>query len=179
MVNATRLFDLRTWPLFAIAVSAAMLAGAHAFEHIGKMAPCMLCLRQREIFWAALIVGVGGVVLLKAWPSTRGRVALIALLGLIFTTSAVVAGFHAGVEWKLWPGPAGCSGGALALDALTAPIDLGGRMATVSCSDAPWHLLGLSMAGWNALISAGLAVSAALSLRRRPTAPPPTEHLAV
>ncbi|MEO0883501.1 MAG: disulfide bond formation protein B [Pseudomonadota bacterium] len=147
-----------SWPLLAILASVAMLAGAHAFEAIGKMAPCPLCLRQRDVYWAAIAMAATGLILWQRGPAGRKLIALNVMLGLVFLTGAVVAGYHAGVEWDWWQGPAGCSGGGVAditnLD-LTAALDR--RIATVSCTEAPWRMFGISMAGYNAAISAGLA----------------------
>ena len=149
--------DARTYLLLAAAASAAMLASAHAFEHIGGLAPCLLCLRQREVYWIALPVAVAGLVLLARRPEPAMPRVLPLLLGLVFLVGFGIAGFHAGVEQKWWPGPTLCvvGGGvdAAALDALAG----GAAQRVVSCAEIPWSLFGLSMAGWNALISLGLA----------------------
>lgn len=149
---------LRTWrwPLLALLASAAMLATAHAFERFAYLAPCQLCLRQREVYWAAIAMAGTGLVLWNIRQNRRFLVAFNVMLALVFLTGAVVAAFHAGVEWKLWPAPEGCTAGSVDVLAL----DLSGideRQATASCLDAPWTMLGLSMAGWNALVSLGLA----------------------
>ena len=65
MTGALRPF-LARWPLVAALVSAAMLAIAHAFERFGGLAPCTLCLRQREVYWVALAVGLVGFALASA-----------------------------------------------------------------------------------------------------------------
>ncbi len=154
-----------SWPILAILASLAMLLGAHAFEIIGKFAPCPLCLRQRDVYWAAAAMAVAGLVLWQRKPANRYLVALNTMLGLVFLTGAVVAIYHAGVEWKFWAGPAACSGGAAdvgnidLIDALSKPI------ATVSCADAPWTLFGLSMAGYNALVSVALTVFSFIAAR--------------
>lgn len=136
-----------------------MLLGAHAFEIFGKMAPCPLCLRQRDIYWAAAAMAVAGLVLWQRKPANRYLVALNVMLGLVFVTGAVVATYHAGVEWKFWEGPAGCSGvAATGIENMDLLGSLDKRIATVSCSEAPWHLFGISMAGYNAVVSAILAI---------------------
>lgn len=148
-----------SWPIMAILASLAMLLGAHTFEIIGKMAPCPLCLRQRDVYWAAAAMAIAGLVIWNRKPANRYLVALNVMLGLVFVTGAIVATYHAGVEWKFWAGPAGCSSAGAAtgiedlnlLDSLDAPI------AMVSCSEAPWRMLGVSMAGYNAVVSAVLA----------------------
>lgn len=150
------------WPLMALLVAAAMLAAAHAFERFAYMAPCQLCLRQREVYWAAIAMAATGVALWTIRNNRRFLVAFNVMLALVFLTGAVVAAYHAGVEWKWWPAPAGCTAGSV--DVMS--LDLGGiddRQATTSCLDAPWRMLGLSMAGWNALVSLGLAAASFLA----------------
>jgi disulfide bond formation protein DsbB len=145
------------WPTLAGVASLAMLATAHAFERFAGLPPCALCLRQREIYWVALIVGAAGFaafLLLRREPWLLRVVSLA--LAVVFLAGAGVALYHAGAELKWWPGPATCSGGAGPvsgdlLEALSKPITV------VRCDEAPWHLLGLSMAGWNMMVSIGLA----------------------
>jgi disulfide bond formation protein DsbB len=155
-MNAQRLASL--WPILAALASAAMLAAAHAFETFGGYAPCALCLRQREVYWAALAVAVAGLILMRL-----GRIPariVCAVLGLVFLVGCGVAAYHAGVEWKWWPGPTTCSGaGSLTVTGDLSALLEGKRVRPPACDEAAWRLLGLSMAGYNALISAGLAVA--------------------
>lgn len=149
------------WPLAAACASAAMLAGAHAFETFGGYAPCHLCLLQRDVYWVALGVGVVGFALgymRMAW-ARRGADALLAL---IFLASLGLAAYHAGVEWKWWPGPASCTGGGRVDASQLAAFMHGAKMSEPQCDQAAWRMFGLSMAGYNAIISLGLV---ALSVR--------------
>ena len=83
------------------------------------------------------------------------------LLGLIWIGSAIFGAYHAGVEWKFWPGPTSCSGG-LGDGGLLPDL----TKTVVSCEDAALRILGLSLAGWNAVISAVLAWVAFTGARR-------------
>lgn len=149
------------WPIAAIAASVFMLAAAHAFERFALLAPCPLCLRQREVYWAVIAMAGTGLVLARLRQTPRFMMALNVLIGLVFVVGAMVAIYHAGVEWRWLPAPDGCAAAAPG-DILSASLDnLNERQATASCLDAPWVMLGLSMAGWNALASLALA---ALSL---------------
>jgi disulfide bond formation protein DsbB len=145
------------WPGFAAVVSVLMLAAAHAFETFGGYAPCNLCLRQREVYWAALAVAVAGLAL-SAVKAPLRREGLALSLAAIFLAGAVVAGYHAGVEWKWWPGPTSCTGGGgqVAAGALSALL-AGAKVHPPACDQAAWRLFGISMAGYNTLISLGLA----------------------
>lgn len=145
------------WTLIAAAASAAMLITAHVFQHFGYE-PCNLCLRQREVYWAVLGVAGGGLVLWRLGRLTLE--VLCILLGGLFLASLLTAGFHAGVEWKWWPGPAACAAsavGTVTTDDLTMLLAGSAKVKAPSCDDAAWRLAGLSMAGWNALVSMGLA----------------------
>ena len=145
------------WPAWAALLSAAMLATAHGFQHLGGYEPCPLCLRQREVYWGALAVAGAGLILVRLRKAPLWTVSL--LLGGVFVGGAIVAAFHAGVEWKWWPGPSTCSGlaaGAVEISDLVAILD-GAKVRAPACDEAAWRLAGLSMAGWNALVSAALA----------------------
>lgn len=152
-----------TWPVTALLISAAMLAAAHAFERFGGLPPCPLCLKQRDVYWGAIGVAIVGLALWRIRPTPRFALAIHVLLGLVFITGAVVATYHAGGEWGFWPLPASCAGvsGPEAM-AVIEGNDLLGKLGTpskvVGCEEAGWRMLGISMAGYNALVSAGLAL---------------------
>lgn len=160
---------LKLWPLAAACASAALLAIAHAFERFGGLSPCTLCYYQRDVYWIALAAGLVGFALgyvRLAWTARGADV----LLALIFLAGAGVAAYHAGAEWKWWPGPTTCSGAAGGVGAgdLNAFLK-GARYAAPRCDEAAWRMLGLSLAGWNVLISLGLAaVSLAAAVRKGP-----------
>ena len=163
---------IRHWPLMALVSSALLLAIAHAFEKFGSLAPCHLCLKQREVYWVAGTVGLIGLVLQRTplWPRLRVPVAL--LLGAIFLYGAGLAAYHAGAEWKWWPGPKTCSGGdAAAASNLEAMLKGTAAIKPPACDKAAWVFLGLSMAGWNVLISLKLAVWSVLAALRKSEAP--------
>ena len=180
LVRFTRL-NPQTWPILALIFSAAMLAGAHAFETFGRYLPCDLCLRQREIYWAAMTISAIGLLAIRQWKSVRLVITLNALLFLCFMTSLVVAAYHAGVEWDIFAGPAGCSstaGGATGEIPTGIPSleDLNRPRGTVSCSEAAWRMFGISMAGYNALISLALSVASGyFSLKALARAEKPSE----
>jgi disulfide bond formation protein DsbB len=147
---------LRRWPLVALVVSAAMLAIAHGFQTFGHLPPCHLCLKQREVYWAALPVAALGAILGFTPAAKPSRWAFGVVLALIFAYGAYLAGFHAGAEWKWWPAPQTCaSAGRVSLGDLAA-LMRGAAPAPPPCDKAAWVFLGLSMAGWNCLISLGL-----------------------
>lgn len=141
----------RSLALLAGAGSAALLAIALAFQALGY-APCELCILQRWPHVAAAVLA--GLVWLT------GRVRPLSILGVAAAaTAAGIAFYHAGVELTWWEGPQHCSGGVGDLARLST-ADLMTRLQAapvVRCDEIAWSFLGLSMAGWNALLSAGLA----------------------
>ena len=166
---------LRNWPLAAAVAAAAMLATAHAFQTFGHLMPCELCLKQRDVYWLALSLGGFGYVLARVLKRPLILPVESALLALVFLLSAGVAAYHAGVEWHWWPGPQVCTGGAKVGAAALANLLSGARISAPACDQAQWRMLGLSMAGWNVLVSLGLtglsavaAWSGFLAARRRP-----------
>ena len=147
-------------PLFLLLLgSGGLLLGALGFQYIGGLAPCPLCHVQRWPHIAVVALALIGLVAL------RGRRVAFALLP-IAAALAITAGYgvyHAGVEYAWWTGPGACSGGG-GFDAgrITAGNlkDMIGAAAPARCDAVPWSLIGISMAGWNALISAAMAVFA-------------------
>jgi disulfide bond formation protein DsbB len=159
---------LDRWRLCAALASAAMLATAHAFETFGGYSPCFLCLKQREVYWTALAAAVAFMVLARLPVGARWRAVTCWVLGLIFLVGAGIAIYHAGAEWKFWPGPDTCAaarGGVTAED-LAAFLNGTKPIRPPSCEDAAWRLAGVSMAGWNALVSLGLVALSIAATRR-------------
>ncbi len=145
--------------LVAAAGSALLLAGAYLFQALGYP-PCEMCLWQRWPHFAAVLIGA----LALAIP---GR-ALPALGALAAATTAAIGLFHTGVERDWWEGPSSCTGTGQSLGSLAG----GDLLATdgprlVMCDVVSWQMLGLSMASWNALLSAGLVLIWIGALRRR------------
>lgn len=149
-------------PVIGVSVSAALLGGAHAFEKFGGYLPCQLCLQQREAHWVAL--GLGVLALVAFWRSrvVSVRFLFAGLLGMAYGWSAGLAGYHAGVEYKWWPGPTTCMDGGSRPNLSGDLVEqLQNATKAVPCDEAPWHLLGISMAGYNFLISLAILLLAA------------------
>ncbi|MCZ8282098.1 MAG: disulfide bond formation protein B [Aquidulcibacter sp.] len=157
-------FILAQWPWIALASSLSMLAIAHGFERFGGLAPCALCLHQREAYWIAAAIATLALLARRMEGAEVTNRALNLLLTFAFVGGAIVAGFHMGVEYKWWPGLPSCtaaSSGAVPTDLIGA---LNQPLHVVGCDEAPWIFLGLSMAGWNMLISLKLAIYSGLSV---------------
>jgi len=141
--------------LLILLAAAATIGGALVFEHGLGLRPCKLCLQQRLPYYVAMPVALGLAALPLPRPLLRAG---LLLLGLVFLVSAGLGAYHAGVEWGWFAGPSDCGGAAGAAPGAVGDFlrDLD-RTRVVSCTDAAWRLLGLSLAGWNALISLALS----------------------
>lgn len=149
----------RTLAVLAGAGSAALLAAAFAFQHIGGLAPCALCLWQRWPHAAAVAVLILALLVPNRWILALGALAALATAG--------IGGFHMGVEYGWWEGLQSCSGGSIAGVSVEDLLNPNAAVAApVRCDAVPWSLLGLSMAGWNMVISLGLAGLWLLAARR-------------
>jgi len=137
--------------------SAALLGGAFAFQHLGGLQPCVLCLYQR---WPhAIVIGVGAIILLFALHRvpTLSR-ALLGIMALSLLVGAGIAMFHVGVEYKWWAGTPGCGAVSSGSRDLSSFTDSLLAAPVVRCDEVAWSLFGISMAGWNGLVSIALAL---------------------
>jgi disulfide bond formation protein DsbB len=154
----------RSAALLILVVAAAAIGGALVFEHGFGYVPCKLCLQQRLPYYAALPIALATVAAPGRGPWLRLGLAVLALLFLI---SAGLGIYHSGVEWGLWLGPSDCGGGGGAGAGNVADLMKSlNNIHVVSCTEAAWRFLGLSLAGWNALISLALAAIAGWGLTR-------------
>lgn len=148
----------RRAPLVTLAIVLATMAGFLIFEHLLGYIPCTLCLEQRWPYYIALPIILAALFISREANLGRWPTWLMALIGLIFVVSAILGLRHAGVEWGWWAGPSDCgSGGSISgsIDDLNAALS--GNTTVVPCDQAAWRLLGISLAGYNFLISLALA----------------------
>ncbi len=153
--------------LALLAAAAATVGAALGFEHIGGYEPCALCLKERAPYYATLPLALAAVFAAWLRPNRLLATGFFAVIALAMLYGAGLGLYHSGVEWRLWEGPATCAGGA------AAPATVGAMLESLqpgnigpSCTEAVWRLLGLSFAGWNAIIAAGMALLAGLGLVR-------------
>jgi disulfide bond formation protein DsbB len=147
-------------------IAVATLAGAWFFELVLDIRPCPLCLEQRYAYYLA--VPLGALTALAAGRHAPRAVLLagLAVLALAALGNAGLGAYHAGVEWGLWQGPTDCTG---PVGNLGSAGDLLKRLDTVKvvrCDEVQWRFLGLSLAGYNVLISLLMAAIAAWGLIR-------------
>jgi disulfide bond formation protein DsbB len=154
---------------FAIAAAAALtLAGAWFFELVLGLDPCPLCLDQRIPYYIAVPLGLA-IGAMARGNSDRRLVRIgLALLGAVMLIGAGYGVYHAGVEWGFWQGPTACAGGSPASTPGDILSSLKSTTRVVSCSEAAWRFLGLSLAGYNALIAGSLSALAFWTASLRP-----------
>ena len=144
--------------LLALIVPAALLGGALGSQYIGGLHPCEMCYWQRWPHAASIILA--GAAFLSTATNARSRTFTLVAAAAIAVSGAIGV-FHAGVELGWWQGLTSCTaGGAMTLDDLL-------NVPLVRCDQVQWSLLGISMAGWNAIISLGSAALIALLATRR------------
>ena len=157
------LLSPRLSTLALLAVSAAVLGSALISQYIGGLEPCVLCIYQRVPYAATISLAIIGIVISR---SPRKVSAVHGLATIAFLIGAGIAAYHVGVEQQWWAGTAECTGAAAgsaqSVDELRAQIM---SAPAVRCDEVAWSLFGISMAGYNFLVSLVLAAFAALAAR--------------
>lgn len=145
----------------AFLLGLAAILGALGSEYFGGLVPCALCLEQRVPYYWGLPVLAAVLVLWNRLPLAVWYLAM-AIVAALFVWGAYLGVYHAGVEWGFWPGPTSCTGvgDAVSFDALSNL----NAARVVPCDEVQFRFLGLSLAGYNALISAAVAVLLAVSM---------------
>ena len=149
---------LQSARLIALGVPVALLGGAVLSEYVGKLYPCEMCWWQRYPHGVAILLALGALLSPLGAPRTR---VLTCLAALAIAVSGAIGVFHAGVEYGFWEGLTTCaSTGATTLeDIMNVPL--------IRCDQVPWSLAGISLAGYNALLSLGGALLILVLARRK------------
>jgi disulfide bond formation protein DsbB len=154
----------------AIAViGAATMAGFFFFQYVLGYPPCPLCLEQRIAYYVA--VPLAAMVLLGLSVNSSHKVLMLALaaIALAMLYNAGLGVYHSGVEWHWWPGPQDCSGATPDFATGGSLLNQMNKTRPIRCDEAAWRFLGLSLAGYNVLVSlllAGIAAWGALGARK-------------
>jgi disulfide bond formation protein DsbB len=150
--------SLRLAQRLALGIPAVLLAGAYVSEYGFGLYPCEMCWWQRYPHFLAILLALVSTV-------ARPRAAWIALAAVAILVSGAIGVFHAGVEYDWWEGITACTGapGAAGGDPLEAIL----AAPLVRCDQPAWTLLGISLAGFNALISIGSALFVFFLLGRK------------
>ncbi len=144
-------------------VALATITGAWIFEAFGYL-PCELCLKQRIAYYIGMpLAALTALVVIKSTSLAR---ALFLACAFLWLGSALFGAYHAGIEWGFWPGPTGCTGALARADSMADFLKQLETTKVVRCDAVAIRILGLSLAGWNAVISAAMTALAFIGARR-------------
>jgi disulfide bond formation protein DsbB len=149
-----------TATLLVLVVAAATIAGAWFFQLVMGLQPCPMCLQQRYAYYAIIPLSV-----LVALGAAKGAPRPLLIAGLVVIALAAAGNsafgvYHSGVEWKFWQGPTDCTGPLVDFGKAGSLLEQLDKVKVVRCDEVQWRFLGLSLAGYNALISALMVVIA-------------------
>lgn len=148
-------------------ISAATLAGAWYFQLVLKLPPCPLCLEERIPYH--IVIPLSLLLAIAAAVRAPSKLLMVgfAVVAIATLCNAALSSYHAGVEWHWWAGPTDCTGPLTDLRAGGSLINQLQSIHVVRCDQAAWRLLGISLAGYNALISLLLTAIAGFGLLAR------------
>ena len=153
--------------LAVFVISAATILGAWYFQYVLLLPPCPLCLEERLPYHVVIPLALlTAIAAIARAPRALVAVGLLAIV-VAMLAGAALGAYHAGVEWHWWPGPTDCSGPISDFRSKGPLLEQLQSVRVVRCDEAAWRFLGLSLAGYNVLISLALAAIAALGLMPR------------
>jgi disulfide bond formation protein DsbB len=157
--------EATTAALAVFVLGSATILGAWYFQLVVKLPPCPLCLEERIPYYT--VIPLSFLTLVAALLHAPRQLIAIGFLAIVaaMLCSAALGAYHAGVEWRFWPGPTDCSG---PMTDFTKQGSLLGQLQSVQvvrCDEAAWRLFGISLAGYNAIVSLILAAIAVFGLR--------------
>ena len=142
-------------------VGALAICAVFFFQHVLGYPPCPLCLEQRNAFYVSIPLAALLCLGANHGASSKVMIAGFAVIAAVMLWNAGLSAYHAGVEWKFWPGPADCSGPINSLGSASNMLKQLRDIRIVRCDEAAWRFLGISLAGYDVLVSLFLAAVAA------------------
>jgi disulfide bond formation protein DsbB len=163
-MSVLSLQQARTQPIAVAAAAIAVIGlvtilGAFFFQYGLGLAPCPLCLEQRIAYYVSIPLAV--MILLGLSVGASRKVMLLAFLAIAVAMlwNAYLGVYHSGIEWHWWPGPQDCAGPGFRFDAGSL-LEQMEKTRVIRCDEVSWRFLGLSLAGYNVLISLAIAAIA-------------------
>jgi len=155
-----------TAALLVLAVAAATIAGAWFFQLVLDIQPCPMCLEQRYAYYT--IIPLSALVVLGAAKGAPRQllIAGLVVIALIAAANCIFGVYHSGVEWKLWQGPTDCTGPVVNFGKAGSLLEQLDKVKVIRCDEVQFRFLGISLAGYNALISALMALIAVWGMAR-------------
>ena len=158
-MNRTRNFI----PGLILLVTVAMLSSAYSAQYVGGLRPCILCLYERVPWFAAGALMLVVILLSFSGPGRRG---ILLVTGLVLLGGAALAGYHVGVEQHLWAGPGACSAPEEMPQTLNQLKSMLENATAPRCDQIPWEKFGISLAGYNAIVSGVMGILGLEAARR-------------
>jgi disulfide bond formation protein DsbB len=146
--------------IIVAAVGAATILGAYFFQYVLDVPPCPLCYEERIPYYVSIPIALVAAIAVRRKAPRNAVVTGLVMITIAMVIGAGIGVFHAGVEWKLWTGPTDCSGPVADFGNVRDLLQSMERTVVVRCDEAGWRLFGISLAGYNVLISLGLAAVA-------------------
>jgi disulfide bond formation protein DsbB len=154
----------RDCALALILISLATISGAWIFEYFGYL-PCELCLKQRWAYYIGVPLACVLFIILHLQIAHLPRIGFVVLM-LLWIASSVFGIYHSGVEWQFWPGPTDCTGSLTKAPSINDFLQQLQSVKVVRCDAVAIRILGLSLAGWNAVLSLAMAIIAAMGFSK-------------
>lgn len=151
---------------FIALVGLLTIGGFFFFQYVLGYPPCPLCLDQRKAFYVA--VPLAALLVLGASYGASRKVLILgfAAIAVAMLWNTGLSAYHAGVEWKFWPGPTDCSGPINPIGTTTDLMKSLQNIRVVRCDEAAWRLFGISLAGYDVIVSFVLVLAAAFGFWR-------------
>jgi disulfide bond formation protein DsbB len=141
------------------------IGGFFFFQYVLGYPPCPLCLDQRKAFYVAVPLALLLLVGISAGASRKVLMLGFLAVALVMLWNTGLSAYHAGVEWKFWPGPTDCSGPVSNIGSTANLLKSLQNIHIVRCDEAAWRFLGVSLAGYDVLVSLALAIAAVIGFR--------------
>jgi disulfide bond formation protein DsbB len=143
-----------------IIVCALTIAGFFFFQYVLGYPPCPLCLDQRMAFYVSVPLAILLLIGISVGASRKVLMLGFIVIAAVMLWNTGLSAYHAGIEWKFWPGPNDCSGPVNGLGSTSNMLNRLKDIHIVRCDEAAWRFLGISLAGYDVLISLFLAMIA-------------------
>ncbi len=163
-ISTSRPHPAVTAALIVAAGGIATILGAYFFQYVLGVAPCELCLLQRKVYYVGIPLALVVAFVVSRQPPRSVVVGALALLAIVMLIGAAIAVYHSGVEWKLWPGPAECTGDVGSFGNAGGLLEQMQKTNIVRCDQATRYF-GVSLANANIVISFVLAGIAAWGIK--------------
>ena len=147
-------------------IAVATLGGALIFQYVFGILPCELCLEQRYAYYFVILFGAALAIAASRGLAANWVAAGLVLLALVTTANAGLGAYHAGVDWGFWQGPTACTGTLPELGNAGSLLQQLDKVKVIRCDEVQWRFLGLSLAGYNVLISLLMAALALWGAQR-------------